>query len=455
MAEQTSSSSLCFYCTVAGDHVQCHDTKLQQHYSIQTEDILCIYPSSERACTHSMLFLQKDTGSSDAPPKLARVYIKNVPSTLLSSHLITEMPNHLCNPSDNHTRVHVIISTASGMGTAKSIYSRILKKLFFYTGLTQYEVHETRSAQTITELCRSLFIPQAEAGIQQTIVLLSGDGGLCDIIDAFYSASKEILTTPDVALIPAGTGNAMASSIGLLAQPTAALTALLRGKPTPVPVFVAKFSHGARTIENGQIRNTGAAEPSLTIYGGVVASWGIHAALVADSDTAAYRKFGADRFKMAAKELLFPSDGSSTHKYSGTITLFKKDNQRNIEREKVLQPKDHMYVLATLVSKLEKDFMISPESKALDGSLRMVRFGPMPPQQAMQVISSAYEHGRHVQDDNVMYSEIEGYRIDFHEADERWRRVCIDGRVVVVKDGSWMQVHKEKRKLVNILFSEF
>ncbi|RDW83979.1 uncharacterized protein DSM5745_04305 [Aspergillus mulundensis] len=228
--------------------------------------------------------------------------------------------------------------------------------------------------------------------------------------------------------------------------------ALLQGNPFPLPVFAATFSQGARYAQSGQTQSTPANNSyGLKIYGGVVASWGIHAALVADSDTAEYRKFGADRFKMAAQELLFPSDGSEAHKYNGTLTLVRYDGKHCMEHEIVIEHEEHVYVLATLVSNLEKGFKISPLSVPLDGSFRIVRFGPMPSQQVMQLLSAAYQDGRHVQDGNVMYSEIQGFRLDFHEVNEKWRRVCIDGRVVVVEENGWMNVHKERRSLVNIL----
>ncbi|KAL2815458.1 ATP-NAD kinase-like domain-containing protein [Aspergillus cavernicola] len=445
-----------FNCVIVGSNVQCSDPEARSHTTISTENIVCVLPSNgEHAYDSTMLFLRNDVGSQDSTLELERIYLRTTPPALLSSQSLTELPNHLCHPSNRRIELHIIISTASGTGTAGLLFSRILQRLLLYLGLNQYQVHETQSAQTITELCHSWFIPQAEAGVQQTIVLLSGDGGLCDIIDSFYKTTKEIRAMPNIALIPAGTGNAMANSTGLSGHPKTALMALLRGNPSPVPVFAATFSHGASNVQDGQIRSPATGDaPCLKIYGGVVASWGVHAALVADSDTAEYRKFGAERFKMAAEELLFPSDGNETHRYNGTITLIKRDDEQENEHREVLGHKYHMYVLATLVSNLEKDFMISPQSTLLDGCLRMIRFGPMPPQRAMQVLSSAYQKGQHVQDDDVMYSEIEGFRIDFHEADERWRRACIDGRVVVVEEGGWMEVQKEKRRLLNILVPE-
>ncbi|KAL4898839.1 hypothetical protein BDW74DRAFT_164376 [Aspergillus multicolor] len=437
-------------CFIVGDAVQCSGACEPSITTILVADIICILPNGDSQEIYTILFVQKEAVPAIPLPKVERVHVKTALPTALSKFLLIDIPKHLCYP----TECHAIISTGSGTGTAQELFNS-LRQTLAWIGLDQYKVHETQSPQTITELCHSTFIPRAEAGIPQTIVLISGDGGLCDIIDSFHGTPKHIRTTPNIALFPAGTGNAMASSTGLLDHPKTAIMALLQGNPSPLPVFAATFSQGARYSHNGQTQSTtGNNSRGLKIHGSVVASWGIHAALVADSDTVEYRKFGADRFKMAAKELLFPSDGSEAHKYNGTLTLLKQDGQNRMEREIVIEHKQHVYVLATLVSNLEKEFRISPLSVPLDGSFRIVRFGPISSQRVMQLLSAAYQDGQHVRDSDVMYSEIQGFLIHFHEVNEKWRRVCIDGRVVIVEENGWMNVHKEKRSLVNILMPE-
>jgi diacylglycerol kinase family enzyme len=444
-----------FNCALIDDCVECTSSETPTRIKIPIQDILCIIPPHEgHDSGHSLVFFNSDSSSLNEPPNLKRIHLRTVPSKLVPDHLMLDTPTF--HNSNKPIRLHFIISTASGTGTAKLLFSHIFQPLLSYLELDFYEVHETQSSQTITDLCHSLFIPQAEAGNEQTIVLLSGDGGLCDVIDAFYSSAKNIRATPNIALFPAGTGNAMASSTGLVAHHRAALMALLCGKPTPVPVFAATFSPGARYVQAGQTQSPTASElPCRKVYGGIVASWGLHAALVADSDTSDYRRFGAERFRMAANELLYPSDGSESHRYRGSVTLFggNGQGQGNTRQAETLESKEHMYVLATLVSNLEKDFMISPESKPLDGSLRVIRFGPLPPERVMQVLSLAYQNGQHIQDSHVLYREVEGFRIGFDEPEGRWRRVCIDGRVIMIEEGGWFEVQKEKRHLLRILLS--
>lgn len=449
-------------CSIVENRLQCINLQTQDEVFIEIDDIISILPvPGENENEYSMVFFEKHDGSTTEDcTRLIRIKTTRIPPTLLSQYFYRELPGHLCSFSCQNISIHVVISTCSGTGKARNVFRNALRPFLSYLGLTRYEVHETESARTITELAHSKFLPCAEAGIRQTIILLSGDGGLVDIVNAFYNSTRRALVPPCIALIPVGTGNAMANSIGLL-HPAMGLVALLQGKPKHMPVFVASFSPEARyIIDEGRARapicsNSVSENQDQRIYGAVVASWGIHAALVADSDTVEYRRSGADRFKLAAKELLCPSDGSPTHTYRAGITLIKKggatENRQHMESMKSMEHDQHMYVLATFVSRLEKGFVISPDSYPLDGCLRLVHFAPIPPDEAMQLMGKAYQGGLHVHEEAVTYTEIEGFRIDFREQDERWRRVCVDGKIIAVEQGGWMEVRKESRNLVDLI----
>ncbi|OAX82956.1 hypothetical protein ACJ72_02689 [Emergomyces africanus] len=73
----------------------------------------------------------------------------------------------------------------------------------------------------------------------------------------------------------------------------------------------------------------------------------------------------------------------------------------------------------------------------------------------MEVMQLAYDGGRHVVErgDVVGYEEVQAVRVDFCEGEkeERWRRICIDGMIVVVEDGGWVEVKKGGREVVRLV----
>lgn len=341
------------------------------------------------------------------------------------------------------TNFHVIVSTGSGTGQASEVWTHLLKPFldFVRDNATEerYQLHFTTSETTVSDLTKSVFLPRANAGVAQSIVLLSGDGGLVDITNTLLSQPhSQKYQKPNIAILPLGTGNAMAHSSGITKDKTLGLSTLVRGSPKEIPLFHATFSPGARLLANEarEEYELPLYNNTPTCHGAVVCSWGLHAGLVADSDTAHYRQFGAERFKMAAKEALYPSDGSPPHPYHGNISILRA----GASEWKPIERKEHGYVLATLVSHLEAGFHISPASQSLDGKLRLLHFGPMGGEEAMQVMTGAYQGGKHVEDERVGYEEIEGLRIEFDEEDGRWRRVCVDGKIVRVERGGWVQV---------------
>lgn len=418
---------------------------------VDLKNIVGVVRNPDSSSGYRVLFLeitQKEGEHNESNLHLSKLDITSLPEGLFP--FLVDIPSHL----QRKEPVQVVVSTRSGTGTAKAVFQDTVEPFLQYLGL-DYRVYETQSAQTILELSRSHFLKDACAGIPQTILLLSGDGGLVDLVDVFYKSTKTLQVAPDIGIIPCGTGNAMASSIGLRSGPVSGLRALLRGQPSPVPTFAASFSPGARLVlDEGRQRapiDSHSESPYQTIYGAVVASWGLHAALVADSDTAEYRKFGPERFKMAAKELLHPSDATSPHRFQGQITLTSSDVQTGKQSQRILRESEHMYVLATLVPRLERDFLISPDTEPLGGQMRFLRFGPLSGDEAMRLMILAYQGGKHVHDELVTYEEVESLRIDFYEDLERWRRVCIDGKIVAVDKGGWMELSKESRHLLNII----
>ncbi|KAH8732438.1 ATP-NAD kinase-like domain-containing protein [Phaeosphaeriaceae sp. PMI808] len=355
-------------------------------------------------------------------------------------------------PVVQNRETHIILSTGSGHQKADSFFDNVLEKILATLGLDNFQKHITQSETTIQELTRDIFFPKANQGTPLLIILASGDGGIVDLVNSLLATpSSPSYIAPQLILLPLGTANALYHSINAPSQNTWGLSALRSTTSKPLPIFTSTFSPGARLLVDEARREetlpTNEAGTSV-LHGAVVCSWGMHASLVADSDTSAYRKHGIDRFKMAAQEALYPADGTLPHAYRATVSVLKKGEWVALPSE------SHLYVLATLVGRLEAAFCISPESRALDGSMYLVYFGPMDGNDAMRIMGLAYQDGKHVEDEKVRYEAIDGLRIEFAEEDGRWRRVCVDGKIVRVEAGGWVEVRKESRRVVDVVVAE-
>jgi len=388
---------------------------------------------------------------TSADYKLEAIEATNLPQSFVDANLNSPRITRLAKPKAERPahNFYVVISTRSGTGKAQHYFDDVIKPAFAAIGIQEfaYYVHTTYSDKSVSDFASAVLLPRANEGAAQTVLLLSGDGGIVDIVNAALSARRsDKYVKPSIGLIAMGTGNAFANSTGLNRDATRGLRHFLRGDLHSIPTFTAIFSRGSEfLVDEG--RQTEALPSSNgilgTFYGAVVCSWALHASLVADSDTTELRKFGSQRFQMAAKDLLAPSDGSPPHPYKGQITLFTKDDQGK-EVQKALDRPDHMYILATMVSNLEEKLTISPESKPLDGQLRLLHFGSISSAEVMRILGLAFQGGQHVKDEVVRYDAIEGMRIKFDEEDGRWRRVCVDGKIIQVGKGGWVEVRKNK-----------
>jgi diacylglycerol kinase family enzyme len=358
-------------------------------------------------------------------------------------------------PDTSDSETHIILSSGSGANQAIPFFEDAVKPVLttlFPKAQDSFHIHQTQSTETILNLTRDIFFPKANAGSLLRIILLSGDGGIVDLVNGLLAKpSSEGYRVPQVVLIPLGTANALYHSINAGKDNTWGLSSLASHTSRPLPTFTASFSPGARLLVNeARTEEKLPKDPQTqhpTLHGAVVASWGMHASLVADSDTVEYRKFGIKRFEMAAKEALYPADKSLPHPYKAKVSVLKDGVWTSLEKE------EHMYLLASMVSNLEKTFTISPASKPLDGSLHLVHFGPSDGDEAMRIMGLAYQGGKHADDPAVLYEAIDGFRIELQgkEDDARWRRICVDGKIVRLEKDGWVEIKKETRRVLDVV----
>ncbi|KAL9117747.1 MAG: hypothetical protein Q9187_005716 [Circinaria calcarea] len=438
--------------------VQLENGKPDEDISI--ENVLAVIPlcTPEHGRTYDLLYMKKLAKDEEENSVIHFLQIDGLLEASLEEFRVQKTPPHLSIPAsqDGGTNIHVIVSVRSGTLEAAPFFENAVRPVFHALGLSRkdYEVHHTTSEQSVMDFASNTLHPRANAGTPQTVLLLSGDGGVVDIVNVLLQNTQSALyVKPSIGLIALGTGNALANSTGLNHDATRGLKSFLHGRPHSLPTFTARFSAGSEILTDEGRKPEPLVTDKLgtgTVHGAVVCSWALHASLVADSDTTEYRKYGAQRFQMAAQELLKPSDGSEPHHYRGRISLTKKDANGQ-ESIVCLDREEHMYILATLVSNLEKHFNISPHSKPLDSQLRFLHFGLLPSDEIIRILGLAYAGGKHIQEEAVQYEPIEALRIEFDEPDGRWRRVCVDGKIIRVGKGGWMEVKREGRDVLDLI----
>lgn len=325
-----------------------------------------------------------DTSDADAPAPLPHYElssallleqdVQKLPKDFVSKFLLTETPIVL--PSATSS-LHVVVSTGSGLKQAKPFYDAVLapllKDAFGLTAQAEessgkvYSLVVTESKESVTSFAQSLH-PQAGAQSQKTptVILLSGDGGVIDLLNGVNRDSADSGANPAIALLPLGTGNALFHSLHKPAYeadsaPAASplvhgLRTLFRGHIAPLPSFEATFAPGSSTVnytasegDSAVLQQGGKSIERL--QGAIVASYGFHAQLVWESDTPEYRKHGDARFGIVANELI-----KESHAYTTDVSVVEHGTARTIGHE-------FNYVLATLVSELQQGFTISPADR--------------------------------------------------------------------------------------------
>ncbi|EGR51690.1 uncharacterized protein TRIREDRAFT_120113 [Trichoderma reesei QM6a] len=437
--------------------------------------------------------LVEDAQNTKNPFRLLLLSADAVPNDLRPYHL-RGLPDHL-RPVKGKQDVDIVVSTKSGVGLSLKFWEDVLRPL--WDVIEEHSPEEpsrespniliTQNADSVRNFARR--IGGSDGSNQfRTIVLLSGDGGIVDLInsvphDASSSSSEQRQLL--LALLPLGTGNALfhslhkplwASEGGSKTEDALPLVLGLRtlfnGVSANLPLFRASFSPGSRIVkftpttteeslandDNAKDDNDASKALHLTkqetqvshLFGAVVASYGFHSSIVYESDTPEYRVHGDKRFGMVAQELLRES-----HPYSAQVSV-RYPSAAKWER---FDGVEHAYVLVTPLSNLERTFTISPASKPLDGKLRLVHFGPVGGERTLELMMKAYDGGKHVGakwDDGheLRYEEVDELRVTVFEDDERWRKVCIDGTIVDIPKGGELAVRKEEESGFKILVDQ-
>lgn len=161
--------------------------------SILESEVLAISPTSSNPPLYQVYTLRAvDSPSNSNLPvpdvELCQTQLRSPPGAFISKHLINDVtPPHLFLPAED---IYVVISSKSGTGKAAAFFQDVLQPVLKGLGLGQagYQVVPTTSHETIKELAETKLRDKASKGVRQTVLLLSGDGGVVELLNGLVGA---------------------------------------------------------------------------------------------------------------------------------------------------------------------------------------------------------------------------------------------------------------------------
>ncbi|GMM37496.1 hypothetical protein DASC09_048210 [Saccharomycopsis crataegensis] len=373
------------------------------------------------------------------------------------------LPHHL---DPKLSKLVIIDSVKSGKGrtTDGDIYKNSIVPILKIIGLhDKHDYYETETKDSIHQLARSLINSEVTPNKDLTVLLLSGDTSIHEFINGLpqTSAPRNI----NLGVIPLGSGNAFALELGV----TSAINGVLKvfsdsSGIQKFPVHQASFSPGSyiQDPEDEEKIDSKSYISSLKFF--VVLSWGLHAAIVGDSDSLELRKLGNDRFRIAA----YNNINSILQNYEGEVVRMVNGVRVNDENQITC----HSYFLLSLVKSLEANFTISPHSDFISGksyiidipfknlslsdhssdSSEKVNCQLQKQKEFLAgILEKVYVQSSHIDDPDIVYRRVftesnESLLVFVKDKEARKRRICVDGRIVILdNDGSDTGVHGDQK----------
>lgn len=329
--------------------------------------------------------------------------------------------------------LYVLDSVKAGKGQANGIYSKILRPVFDEVLQLKHKYIPTTSADSITEFAGSLKLDE-----KVTVAILGGDTSISEFVNGL--AGNPNKGNIDLVVVPTGSGNALALSLGLNDLHTA-LQKLFTSKDTalePLNIYLARLPEGTKNLFRGEEISPAPAQ----FYFLVVFSWAFHASLVADSDTEELRKHGNERFRIAAQNNLH-----RPQKYEGSVLVGSRKTDGPFS-----------YLVITPVQNFEPGFRILPKGNVHDLSLYALSIGyeheeELSGKYLFDIMLEAYDNGKHIENPKVTYQEVpEGKKVVIKGQNlipQENRRFCVDGAIILLpeKEESTIEVKHEGNKV--------
>ncbi|KAN0105232.1 ATP-NAD kinase-like domain containing protein [Russula decolorans] len=408
----------------------------------------------------------------------------------------------------------VIYNPVSGDRTAPKLTTDTIIPLLATHNVTPDKVAATEYAGHAGELILSYIDSLAPStGTEPiTLVLVSGDGTLHEIVNALHGARSEreaAFPSLRIALIPGGTANALHSTFfppstsSSATEPTslASLLSFLSATPRLIPLTFAHITISNSPPAQSALRNphkspltassrSASSDSDVDVISAVVTSTALHAAILHDSEALRASVPGIERFKIAAEK-------NATTWYRGSLNLLPPVQQYDVNTGALIDlvREDEVggsmglvgpfvYSLSTVnADRLEPLFRIAPLQRtlppppdahtmdvlvvrpSLDISLEgkcdektRERFK----ERVWTVLNAAYQDGAHIkaQYDSpdgktkgppvVEYFRVGGWQWVPEEDDEKAHLLCVDGKIFHTPKGGNVLARTARRLDISV-----
>ena len=284
-------------------------------------------------------------------------------------------------------KIHFVLNPKAGNGISLKIFQEIEGEL--KSNNVKYTLFKSQGKNDIFNHVMSDEIPDCDL-----ICAMGGDGTIHEIADGLMQSGK----ASDLAfsIIPSGTGNAFAQTLGEL-EPKKAIQKILDGE---------RLKIDAMEIKQG----------SKTSYAVNIIGWGMASRVNQISDQ--LRILGGIRYNIAS--------------LIGIATMKKKKLILRMDDEVINE--DALFFLALNTVYTGKGMKMAPEADFTDGLIDIIMFKSATKLQVVNIFLKLFS-GKHIFDPRVTYKQVESFRIESEGDDlnidgENQGHTPIDVRVV-------------------------
>lgn len=195
-------------------------------------------------------------------------------------------------------RILLLVNPNGGVGKAKRISDTVVKPMLQHSGLTVKEQY-TEYGRHAVDIASKVNLDEVDS-----LVVVSGDGVLHEVINGLLSRPDwDRARKKSIGIVPAGSGNAIAASLGIVSQFVATLT-VIRGETSKLDIFSLSQLNRPK------------------IYSMLSFSWGMMADADIESDN--YRWLGPLRFDVAGFIRMI-----RLRRYPGKVYVLPPKHQQN------------------------------------------------------------------------------------------------------------------------------